>query len=1142
MAKAAHPHLDSLNAFDLVLWQTKLSGSATTEKHMSLLYGDVGIDIEADFGGKVMLDLHPVSKYFKRQPNISLIHLIISCSNDKKEKKPSSSTPAPKKRKLEGHGSAEKAKNAKPLYTTLTEAQKMALYAAFFANHPDEGEKAQRRSLFQDLKIAKCTDFFEQHFGKYPVIFISFKDMFDSSWASMSRGIINRIAELFTHHLYIRDALQDISRARFDKYVNQTMDRDEDYVDCLLDLGKYLFEYWQQQAILLVDEYDWPMENARGFSSDAFGFMKSMYSRACKTNGPIFRTLFVGVLPLGRDTFLSGLNNVTHYPLYSCTAIAPRKDAFCDFGAFTKAEVELLLAAMDLQESLALISAKYGGYLAGNGAQLYNPYSVANFLSKGTALNFWKNTSQDRTLQSYLKKTSLSFRKNIQDMFLQQNGDPVLPEGRTVKIAPTLHYEDVMNVTLWDAAHEESLYTLLYHNGYLGVTATSDGTIAKLYVPNDEVFEQWREWIPQMTQRSQSTSFRNCFESLFVGDVERFATEFPNLFVEVISIHDINDSRRTNLYEAYYHQFVLGAIAMFHGHDYKVYSNPETGLGRADVRIVPQHLEKSTAIIFEFKRLDSKVHKRDLTAALKKSAKEGLQQIFANDYRIGLPDFVGSLVEVGISFYDKSAFVAARLLDKCDDGSWNLQKEANTPSIAETYEEVATHSTEAASTSPGSLTPRDRGISKKRRREERQECGPSESETAKMRKLTSVWKPSRPFIGPPAPVKAGKTIAVNKQMPKERGEGLCFGDLKDVSTIPYAQTNLDLKATVLQEPLVLDAARYRELTSAQVLGCMLGERHAFGFFGLDRFMVDKSQFIAEAMLSTGRASVIIRPRGFGRSVNAKLLEVFLRKPERPEPENIKYFKQLKIFKWPEFVRAHFAAHPVIVIELLDVPYGSWQIHRRYIRRSIERSCTQHDYLGHSDDKVTREAYKALCHDLQDGTTDRIAMYVTRLAECLKRYHGSPCIIIVDDYDCPLQRSLRGGYFQQAKQFFTRLYRGLAKDTNVLKTFFVGNQAIGYTDVLEGINGIDRYILSTSGNDTSVNNPFTTCFGYTKAEVGLLLEGVEPSDHHQKGLERGHKYPLGQNDTLMSPYFVGHLLSKAVIPSFQPDDPWWPKEI
>ncbi|OZJ01402.1 hypothetical protein BZG36_05664, partial [Bifiguratus adelaidae] len=226
---------------------------------------------------------------------------------------------------------------------------------------------------------------------------------------------------------------------------------------------------------------------------------------------------------------------------------------------------------------------------------------------------------------------------------------------------------------------------------------------------------------------------------------------------------------------------------------------------------------------------------------------------------------------------------------KGDDGSWTLQKEANTPSIAETYEEVATHSA-VASTSPGRLTPRGgalrkmslshrsykafsphtqtthfAGISKKRRREERHECETSENETAKMRKLTSVWKSSRPFIGPPAPVKAGKTIAVNKQMPQERGEGVWFGDLKEVITIPYAQTNLDLKATVLQEPLVLDAARYRELTSAQVLGCMLGKRHAFGFFGLDRFMVDKSQFIAEAMLSTGRASVIIRPRGFGRS-------------------------------------------------------------------------------------------------------------------------------------------------------------------------------------------------------------------------------------------------------------------------------------
>ncbi|PKY23938.1 hypothetical protein RhiirB3_438317 [Rhizophagus irregularis] len=346
------------------------------------------------------------------------------------------------------------------------------------------------------------------------------------------------------------------------------------------------------------------MENARGFYDNVHDFFKTMYSSVAKENTYVDKVLFVGILPLGQTSFLSGFNNVVVYPMHEKPSCSGRA-IFSDTFGFTENEIKYLLEEKKQNEKLDELRLYYNGYRTSTEVHIYNPHSVISCLDKDEIDNYWINSGSTNTLVEMLKKCGSGVKDRLENIIHShsfcKDKDVVESVGQDesvvsldVELMPYLRYNDL------DTKPEiNSLCTLLYYSGYLTMV------IGMEYAKTNEIYE-----------------------SLFKKDIATFCNKFPSLYMEVVSCFDIADLKRGKLYETWYHIFVLGALAMYHGVEYR--------------------------ITYEFKRsddVDFRIMKQDTTDAL--------DQIFDKGYRMSLPDHVKEIVEVGIAFCDKVAFVSA---------------------------------------------------------------------------------------------------------------------------------------------------------------------------------------------------------------------------------------------------------------------------------------------------------------------------------------------------------------------------------------------------------------------------------------------------------------------------------------------------
>ncbi|CAG8750824.1 13706_t:CDS:1, partial [Cetraspora pellucida] len=289
---------------------------------------------------------------------------------------------------------------------------------------------------------------------------------------------------------------------------------------------------------------------------------------------------------------------------------------------------------------------------------------------EGIIGNYWVNSGSTVTVKECLKKCSQHIEDQLQSLYYSfyslQDGDS-LQKCVKVKLLPHLRYDVLDN-----EPEINVIYTLLCYSGYLTVDFddTSNNkadkpwepTEVKLVIPNKEVAEQWKQWIIDFIGISRLKT-NDIFNSLFKKEIKTFCEQFPTLYMEIISCYDIGDAKRAKSYEGWYHTFVLGAVAMFHGDDYQVVSNRETGNGRPDVRIIPINQKSDTCIIFEFKL--AKSENRD---EMKISAENGLIQIADKNYRSNTANHIETIVEVAIAFCKKSTFVSSQLLQRKKGG------------------------------------------------------------------------------------------------------------------------------------------------------------------------------------------------------------------------------------------------------------------------------------------------------------------------------------------------------------------------------------------------------------------------------------------------------------------------------------------
>ncbi|CAG8607437.1 3418_t:CDS:2 [Ambispora gerdemannii] len=536
-----------------------------------------------------------------------------------------------------------------------------------FLKPVSEQEKEQKLALFKDLKVSQFDWFMKLHFGNWPVIYVSFKDLDYESWESMLCSIRKRISELYDEHRYIIDnkKLYPDNESLFINTLDGTTNK-QYLMAALSDLARYLHKYFGKQTILLIDEYDWPMEHARSFYNEADIFFKSMYSSVAKDNGHVCKVLFVGLLPLGQASFLSGLNNVVHCPMHKLPGIYGRAK-YSDMFGFTEKEVEFLLSKNTQKFELGNLRYHYNGYQTSTGVRIYNPHSIISYLNEGIIGDYWANSGSTVKVKKCLKKCSQNIEEELQSFYysfysLQEDDSYVKAE-----LIPHLRYDVLEN-----EPEINMIYTLLCYSGYLTISFDDEFinkvdkqwelTEAKLVIPNREVAKQWKRWIIDFIGISQLKT-NDIFNSLFKKDIKTFCEKFPALYMEIISCYDIGDSKRAKSYEGWYHTFILGALAMFHGDDYQVISNREIGKGRPDVRIIPNNKKFNTCIIFEFKLAES-----EDCGEMRKLANKGLKQIADKNYRLNTASHIEVIIEVAIAFCKKSTFVSAQHLQRKKGG------------------------------------------------------------------------------------------------------------------------------------------------------------------------------------------------------------------------------------------------------------------------------------------------------------------------------------------------------------------------------------------------------------------------------------------------------------------------------------------
>ncbi|MFT3763966.1 MAG: AAA family ATPase [Minicystis sp.] len=460
--------------------------------------------------------------------------------------------------------------------------------------------------LFAELSIWPAGDAYRAHFQRYPVLFLTFKDVkaerWDLAWAALQR----KIGALFREHRsLLDDGTLDASEARdFQAVLDGTAGRAV-YESALLDLCRALHRRHGERVVILIDEYDEPihMGHVRGYAAEVIAFFRAFLGAGLKGNVHLQKAVLTGILRVAKESIFSGLNNLAVYSLL-------RPEFSTCFG-FTEPEVARLLADAGSADLTDAVRNYYNGYVFG-GTAVYNPWSILNFVASRDKLlrAYWVGTSSNDLIRDTLQRHALRIEPAIEALleggFVEQRLDE--------------------NVALDDLGKREpALWSLLVMAGYLKAQPAEapPGEVPpyRLSIPNREVREVYtstfRDWLA--ARLGESGDIAELTRALLAGDAESLEEQLQAFTTNLLSYHDTR-LRPEQVYQA----FVIGLLATLEP-DYMVRSNRESGTGRPDVVIRPRVAGKPGVV------LELKVAKPGKKTP-KKALAEGLAQIRAHDY------------------------------------------------------------------------------------------------------------------------------------------------------------------------------------------------------------------------------------------------------------------------------------------------------------------------------------------------------------------------------------------------------------------------------------------------------------------------------------------------------------------------------
>lgn len=484
------------------------------------------------------------------------------------------------------------------------------------------------RELFEGLVVSGDKEFCDEWMNKYPVLFISFKDIEGLSFESAYGMLKYRIAEVcrkvakVAGDTKLRESL-NVTFARL-----ESKEANEDEVKGVLkSLMEVLYTVYNRKVILLIDEYDVPLAKASrrdldkgGYYKDMLDVIRGIISTALKDNEFLERAVITGCLRIAKESIFTGTNNFASYSVVD-------KD-FSEYFGFTEAEVADMLEAAGRTARADTIKEWYNGYIFGN-SSVYCPWDVINFLSSlkkdpdARPKNYWKNTSHNDVILSFVERTDL----DVSDKF------ETLMNGGTIEqtISDTLTY-DTLHAT------EDNLWSVLVMTGYLTkADPEEEGDTVHLKIPNKEIATIFYDTVAvYFSENLDTDKQRALMDALWNEDEDKASEIFSDLLWDTISYMDYH--------EDYYHAFLAG---IFVGRGYGVESNKEHGLGRPDIKLKDKRNRR--ALVIEAKKADSE-------NAMDRMCDEALKQIVDGEYGKGF-DGYRQVLCYGVAFFQKQAKV-----------------------------------------------------------------------------------------------------------------------------------------------------------------------------------------------------------------------------------------------------------------------------------------------------------------------------------------------------------------------------------------------------------------------------------------------------------------------------------------------------
>ena len=460
----------------------------------------------------------------------------------------------------------------------------MSMVEAFFSvDYADRGDLFEGLSIWEDEKYRAIQ-------GTYPVIFLSFANVKETDYGTTSYRIRQLLMKLYEKHSYLRSSnlLSDAEKKYFERMASDMSEVDAPLA--LYQLSDYLYRYYGKKVIILLDEYDTPMQEAYvdGYWDDLVAFTRSLFNSTFKTNPYLERGIMTGITRVSKESIFSDLNNLE--------VVTTTSDKYAVSFGFTEEEVFAALEAYGYSNEKEAVKQWYDGFTFGTYRDIYNPWSILNFLDKGKLSTYWANTSSNSLIGKLVREGNRRVKMDFENLL----------EGKSI-ICP------IDEQIVYNQLHKRqgAIWSLILASGYLKVLDWEEANEVvgpglpkyELALTNKEVKLMFEHMVHDWFEESDG-AYNDFVEALLLGNRKAMNEYMNDVALSTFSYFDTGRNPSRQEPERFYHGFVLGLIVDLQDR-YVVTSNRESGFGRYDVMLEPKNVKNDTAFILEFKVRDS---------------------------------------------------------------------------------------------------------------------------------------------------------------------------------------------------------------------------------------------------------------------------------------------------------------------------------------------------------------------------------------------------------------------------------------------------------------------------------------------------------------------------------------------------------